>query len=108
MAKPNQNDDALDLHLEQTGVDPTQDQEVQGFSQDIKIAEMIFAARKAAGLTQRQLADAIGTKQQVISQLEDADYDGHSLSMLQRIAQALHLELEVRFKVPPEPVGQAG
>jgi ribosome-binding protein aMBF1 (putative translation factor) len=100
MAKRPRKKDALDLHLEQMGIDPRRDRDVQRFERDIRIAEMIYAARQAAGLTQRQLAEAIGTKQQVISQLEDADYRGHSLSMLQRIADALNLELEVRFKNP--------
>ena len=29
--------------------------------------------------------------------LEDADYEGHSLSMLQRIGEALHRRIEIRF-----------
>ena len=41
--------------------------------------------RQAAGLTQAELADIVGTTHSVISRLEDADYDGHSLKMLQRI-----------------------
>lgn len=100
MAKSTRKKDALDLHLKEMGIDPRRDRDVQRFARDIKIAEMIYAARQAAGLTQRQLADAIGSKQQVISQLEAADYHGHSLSVLQRIASALDLELEVRFKKP--------
>jgi hypothetical protein len=36
----------------------------------------------------------------VISRLEDADYEGHSPSMLQRIAAALGQSLESRF-LPP-------
>ena len=35
----------------------------------------------------------------VICRLEDADYDGHSLSMLKRIAEALDKRVEIRF--PP-------
>ncbi|TAH37456.1 MAG: XRE family transcriptional regulator [Planctomycetota bacterium] len=58
---------------------------------------MIHEARSAASLTQRQLADLIGTTQPVIARLENADYEGHSLTMLRRIAEALHLRLEVRF-----------
>ena len=58
---------------------------------------MIYDARMKAGLTQKQLADMIGTKQSVIARLEDADYEGHSLSMLRRIAEALDQKLEVRF-----------
>lgn len=47
-----------------------------------QVAQLVYDARTEAGLTQRQLADRIGTKQSVIARLEDADYEGHSLSML--------------------------
>jgi hypothetical protein len=40
---------------------------------------------------------SIGTQQAVISHLEDADYEGHSLSMLQSIAQALNQRLELNL-----------
>lgn len=61
------------------------------------VAQAIYDVRTAAGLTQEKLADRIDTKQPVISQLEDADYEGHSLSMLKRIADALDQRLEIRF-----------
>ena len=64
---------------------------------NVRVARMIFDARTAAGLTQKQLARLINTKQPVIARLEDADYEGHSLSMLQRIAEALGHRLEVAF-----------
>lgn len=63
-----------------------------------QVAEMLVDARQKAGLTQAQLAAKVGTKQPVIARLEDAEYDGHSLTMLQRIAAALGRRLEVRFK----------
>jgi ribosome-binding protein aMBF1 (putative translation factor) len=62
-----------------------------------RIAELIYEARIAAGLTQAQLAKLIGAKQPVIARLEDADYGGHSVAMLQRIAAALNQRLELRF-----------
>ena len=61
------------------------------------VAQLIYEARMTADLTQKGLADLIGTTQSVIARLEDADYDGHSLSMLQRIASALHKRVEIRF-----------
>lgn len=64
------------------------------------VAQLVYAARTKAGLSQAQLAEKIGTKQSVISRLEDADYDGHSLTMLQRIAAALGQRLEIRFLSP--------
>jgi hypothetical protein len=41
--------------------------------------------------------ELIDTLQPVIARFEDADYEGHSLSMLQRIAEALGQRLEVSF-----------
>src|SRR5437867_4297780 len=62
-----------------------------------EIAQEIYALRTKAGLTQAQLARLVGTTASVISRLEDADYSGHSLSMLQRISAALNRRLEVHF-----------
>lgn len=70
------------------------------------IAQLIYDARTAAGLTQKQLADIIDSTQPVISQLEDADYEGHSLAMLQRIAAALHQRVQINF-VPAKRRGRA-
>jgi ribosome-binding protein aMBF1 (putative translation factor) len=64
------------------------------------VAQLIYDARNKAGLSQAELAERIGTKQSVISRLEDADYEGHSLRMLQRIAAALGQCLEIRFLAP--------
>ena len=66
-------------------------------SLNAKVAQLIYTARKQAGLTQQQLADLIGTKQSVIARLEDADYEGHSLSMLQRIGEALGQRIEIQM-----------
>ena len=61
------------------------------------VGTAIYAARMDAGLTQKQLADRVGTQQSVIARLENADYDSHSLSMLRRIADALGKRLQVGF-----------
>ena len=61
------------------------------------VARKIHELRKRAGLTQRQLAKLVGTTTSVISRLEDADYEGHSLAMLRRIADALNKRVELRF-----------
>lgn len=61
------------------------------------VAQLIYEARNKAGLSQAELASRIGTRQSVISRLEDANYEGHSLNMLQRIAAALGQCVEIRF-----------
>ena len=62
-----------------------------------RVARKLYDLRTHAGLTQRELADRVGTTASVISRLEDADYNGHSLSMLRRIADALDQRIEIRF-----------
>jgi len=66
-----------------------------------QVARKLTALRIAHGLSQRDLAKLIGTTASVICRLEDADYEGHSLAMLNRIAAALNQRLEIRF-VPAE------
>ena len=61
------------------------------------VACSLHDLRSQHGLSQRQLAERVGTTASVICRLEDADYQGHSLTMLQRIAAALDMKLEVRF-----------
>jgi transcriptional regulator with XRE-family HTH domain len=67
------------------------------------IGQLVYDARTNADLTQAELAKKIGTTQSVISRLEDADYRGHSLAMLRRIAEALGLRLELRLLPPTRP-----
>ena len=62
-----------------------------------RVAEMIYDARNKAGLTQKPLAKLVGTTQSVIARLEDADYEGHSLNMLDRIAAALNKRVDIRL-----------
>jgi len=71
------------------------------------VARRIDALRKRAGLTQQQLAKLVGTTTSVISRLENADYEGHSLAMLRRIATALNKRVELRFVNASRKVGVA-
>ena len=61
------------------------------------VARKMTALRVQAGLTQRQLAKLVGTTASVICRLESADYEGHSLAMLNRIAAGLKQRVEIRF-----------
>jgi DNA-binding XRE family transcriptional regulator len=64
------------------------------------IAQQVHDLRTKAKLTQKELAKLVGTQQSVISRIEDADYEGHSLAMLRRIAGALNRRLKVEFYAP--------
>jgi ribosome-binding protein aMBF1 (putative translation factor) len=61
------------------------------------VARQVYDVRTSRGLSQAKLAVMVGTTQSVIARLEDADYEGHSLTMLRRIAEALGCGVEVRF-----------
>jgi DNA-binding XRE family transcriptional regulator len=62
-----------------------------------ELARKIYQLREQAGLTQERLAKLVGTTASVISRLEDSDYEGHSLTMLKRIAAAVDKRVEIRF-----------
>ena len=64
---------------------------------NVRVARMIYDARNKAGLTQKGLAKLVGSTQSVIARLEDADYEGHSLTMLNRIAAVLNKRVDIRF-----------
>lgn len=64
------------------------------------IARQIYEARMNSCKTQKELAELVGTKQSVISRIEDADYHGHSNSLLLKIAFALGLRLRIEMYKP--------
>ncbi len=83
------------LHRRYIGNDPAPLALVRRERINAEVAALIGDSRNRAGLSQTQLARLVGTTQSVISRLEDADYTGHSLTMLARIAEALGLELHL-------------
>jgi len=77
--------------------DPKREEEYEEEVLNAEIARKIFELRTKARLTQQELADRVGTSKSAICRLEDADYEGHSLFMLKRIAEALEKRVEIRF-----------
>ncbi|HEV8717179.1 MAG TPA: XRE family transcriptional regulator [Candidatus Binatia bacterium] len=72
---------------------------IASFEEELANAELarkIYNLRTKAGLTQGQLAKLVGTTAAVINQLEEANYEGHALAMLNRIAAALNKRVEIR------------
>ena len=59
------------------------------------LAVKLAGLRKEAGLSQKELAKRVGTSQQQISRLESPSYEGHSLSMIRRVAEALGCKVRV-------------
>lgn len=76
---------------------PARQAELEQARADDAVARKIYDLRTKAGLTQKQLAKLVGTTHSAISRLEAADYEGHSMAMLTRIATALDKRVEIRF-----------
>jgi ribosome-binding protein aMBF1 (putative translation factor) len=54
-----------------------------------------------AGLTQTELAKKVGTTQFILARLEDAEYTGHSLTVLERIAAVCGVALKLHAEQKP-------
>ena len=85
------------MHMKFIEGKPKRLAELEEVRADDTVARKILELRTKADLSQRELAKRVGTTASVICRLEDADYEGHSLAMLNRIAGALHQRVEIRF-----------
>ncbi len=85
------------LHERYIGDDPERIASYERAVADANIATSIYQLRTEAGLSQRELSVLVGTTASVICRLEGADYEGHSMAMLRRIAAAVGKRVEVRF-----------
>ena len=96
--KPAKSSDAIEtVHRRYFARRPDREALLEKERVNAAIGRQIRELREKAGLSQRALAKSVGTTASVICRLEDADYGGHSLSMLNRIAAALNKKIEVRF-----------
>ena len=62
------------------------------------VAMQLAALRKESGLSQKELARRVGTSQQQISRLESPGYEGHSMSMLRRVAHVMGASVRVQIR----------
>ena len=84
-----------ELYDEPVDNDTAAQEEFEGGLVNIEAAQLIYAMRTKAGLSQRQLARRVGTSASAINRLEADDYQGHTIAMVRRIATALNRRLEL-------------
>jgi transcriptional regulator with XRE-family HTH domain len=68
-----------------------------GVEHDLALGQLIYDLRTAAALSQRALAERMGTTQSVISRLEEGGGARNRLDTLARVATALNRHLVVSF-----------
>lgn len=95
----------FDRFLEEQLRDPVFAERFRRAGEAWDVALQIAALREKAGLSQKELARKLKTSQQQISRLESPSYEGHSLSMLRRVARVLHAR--VRVVLETDPPGKA-
>ena len=101
MSRKPKSDALQELYEELIGDDPKKQADYEESLVNVKAAQLLYDMRTTAGLSQRELAKRVGTTASVICRLEDADYSGHTLAMLNRIASALGRRIELHA-VPKE------
>lgn len=77
--------------------DPSFAEELEKAGQAWDIAFQIIYLREKAKLTQKQLAELVGTKQSNIARIESADYTGYTFRTLEKVAKALKAKLEIKI-----------
>ena len=88
----------FDLFLEEQLRDPDFAERFKRAGEAWDVALQLAALRERAGLSQKELARKLKTTQQQISRLESPSYEGHSLSMLRRVARVLNAHVRVIFE----------
>ncbi len=90
--------DDLDKYFEKVlKEDPSLAEEFEKADQAWDIAFQIHDLREGAGLTQKQLAELVGTKQSNIARIESAEYTGYTLKTLEKVTKALRAKMEIRI-----------
>src|SRR5688572_12348911 len=95
----------FDRYLKEQLADPVFARRFKRAGHAWDVALQIAALRQRAGLSQKELAHRVKTSQQQICRLESPGYEGHSLSMLRRVAR--ELSARVRVVIEPEEVAAA-
>lgn len=95
----------FDLYLDQKLRDPAFRRRFEAADRAWDIALQLAELRRARGLTQQQVADLLGTKQQAIARLEDPAYSSHSLSMVRKYVEALGASLDLTI-IPAEATAE--
>ena len=94
----------FDLYLEEQLKDPEFTARFKKAGEAWDVALKLASLRKASGLSQKELARRVGTSQQQISRLESPSYEGHSLSMLRRVADVLGAQ--IHLEIQPKKTGK--
>ena len=84
-------------HIKEQLKNPAFEEEYKALGEEYNVAREIIHARMKAKLTQKELAEKIGTRQSNVSRIESGN-SNPSIAMLKRIAEATGTKLQVELK----------
>mgnify|MGYP002859535016 FL=1 len=87
---------SFDEYFKEKMKDPVIKQEYDALEPEYTIIQAMIDARKASGLTQKQLSEKTGITQGDISRLENGN-GNPSLRTLQRLAEGMGMKLDISF-----------
>ena len=87
----------LQEHIKEQLKNPEFVKEYEALGEEYEVVRQIIRARIAAGLTQKELAERIGTRQSNVSRIENGN-SNPSIATLKRIAEATGTKLQVAFR----------
>ena len=87
---------SFDEYFKEKMKDPVIKQEYDALEPEYTIIQAMIDARKASGLTQKQLSEKTGITQGDISRLENGNANP-SLRTLQRLAEGMGMKMDISF-----------
>jgi len=74
---------------------------------EFELIASLIALRGRRGMSQDDLAEAVGTKQPAIARIESGRYRGMSVATLEKMARSLDARLVIRFEEAKKKRGRA-
>ena len=87
----------LQEHIKEQLKNPEFVKEYEALGEEYEVVRQIIRARIAAGLTQKELAERIGTRQSNVSRIENGN-SNPSIATLKRIAEATGTKLQIALR----------
>jgi transcriptional regulator with XRE-family HTH domain len=88
----------FDRYLEEQLKRPEFREAYEELEEEYELAKQIIRYRLSRNLTQAQLAKLVGTSQPAIARLESGNHRNLTLGFLSRVARALEMRSEMRFR----------
>lgn len=64
------------------------------------LGELLISLREQRGMTQQELAERLGTHQEVVSRMEAVSYRTASLERVNKVARALEAAVVIQVEAP--------